>query len=126
MANKPVWHNDIERDAFIESNCARCFQPQEAEKRVLGTGDGCPHLARAALNKMPAAWTRRRNAVIGETYRCADHLDKPPTNRRGKAPADTVPLFDEPGEDVDFVPVEGWPSASDFGRKSKSKEGDHQ
>lgn len=123
---KPLWHNDIERDAFIESNCLRCFQPDEAAKRVLGTGPGCPHLVRAAAGKLPKAWTRRRNAVIGETFKCSDHLDKPPVNRRGTAPADTPPMFDDDQTNVDFVPVEGWPDAQAFGRKAKNDKGDHQ
>ena len=124
MAGKPVWHNDIERDAFIETNCRVCFQPDEAAHRVLGTGDGCPHLIRAAADRMPKAWERRRNAVMGETYRCSDFADKPPTKRRKTAPADTVEMFDvEPGE-IDFVPVDGWPSAEAFGKAKKSKD-DH-
>lgn len=126
MVAKPVWHNDIERDAFIETNCLRCFQPDQAKARVMGSGPGCPHLARAEQNKMPRVWTKRRNAVIGETYKCDDKLDKPPVNRRGNAPADTPPMFDAGPEDVDFVPVEGWPTAVAFGKKAKSKEGDHQ
>lgn len=123
---KPVWYNDIERDAFVETQCRRCFQPDEAAKRVLGTGPGCPHLARAEENKMPKAWTRRNNPVLGDTYRCADKMLKPKVNRRGTAPADTPPLFDDPiDETVGFVPVDGWPSAADFGRKVKDDKGDH-
>lgn len=122
---KKLWRNDIERDAFHESNCARCFQPDEAEKRVLGTGPGCPHLVRAETGKLPKAWTRRRGAALGETFRCSDHTKKPPVNRRGTAPADTPPMFEDLPTDVDFVPVENWPSAEDFGRKVK-KDGEHQ
>jgi hypothetical protein len=121
-----VWRNDIERDAFIESNCRVCFQTDEATKRVLDTGPGCPHLARAAKGKLPNAWTFRRTGAMGETYRCADFTAKPPVNRRGSAPANTVPMFDDLPEDVDFVPVEGWPSAEDFGRKKKDDKGEHQ
>ena len=126
MVSKPVWHNDIERNAFVETLCRRCFQPDESRKRVLGAGSGCPHLVRADQGKMPKPWTRRRNAVIGETFRCDDYLDKPPVNRRGTAPADTGSMFDVEPTDVDFVPVEGWPSAADFGRKVKNDKGDHQ
>jgi hypothetical protein len=79
-----VWKSQVERDAFVESNCARCFQPDEAMKRITGDGPGCPHLARAEQNKLPTPWTRRRNAVMGETYRCADFAPKAAVNRRGK------------------------------------------
>lgn len=126
MTAKPVWYNEIERNAFVETQCRRCFQSDEAAKRVTGRGPGCPHLARADDNKMPRVWTRRRNAVMGETYKCADRLDKPPVNRRGVAPADTPAMFDGGPDEIGFVPIEGWPTAEEFGRKTKSKEGEHQ
>lgn len=119
-----VWRNDIERAAFVESNCLRCFQPDEAAKRLTGNGPGCPHLARSMKNKMPAAWTRRRNAVMGVTFRCADFTPKPPVNRRAVSDEETPPMFDdiEPAEYL-LVPVEGW---EDYRAKAKKqKEGDH-
>lgn len=123
---KPVWRNDIERDAFVETNCRRCFQPDEAKKRVLDVGPGCPHLVRADAGKMPKVWTRRRDEEIGRTFKCDDYLARPPVTRRRNAPADTAPMFDDIPTDVDFVPVDGWPSATDFGRKVKDDKGDHQ
>lgn len=125
MVAKPVWHNDIERDAFIETQCRRCFQPDEARKRVMETGPGCPHLVRANDNKMPRVWTKRRNAAMGETYKCDDRIDKPPVNRRGNAPADTPEMFDVEPRDVDFVPVDGWPTAEAFGKAKKKDMKDH-
>lgn len=95
-------------------------------KRVTGAGPGCPHLLRAADGKLPKAWTLRRTAAMGETYRCADRQAKPPVNRRKKAAVEDVPMFDAPAEPVGFVPVEGWPSAADFGKAAKDEEGDHQ
>lgn len=120
-----VWRNDVERDAFIESNCARCFQPDEAMKRLTGDGPGCPHLARAAKNKMPAAWTKRRNAVMGETYKCSAFTPKPPVNRRAVSDEETPPMFEDlPEVDRTLVPVEGWPDY--LAEQRKSKDGDHQ
>jgi hypothetical protein len=93
MTPKPVWLNNIERDAWVEKNCRVCFQPDEALKRIMGDGPGCPHLTRAENNKMPSAWTRRRNAVKGETYRCADFQKRPAVNRRPKATAEVEPML---------------------------------
>lgn len=124
---KNVWRNAIEEQAFRETTCARCFQVDEAMLRAMGLGEGCPHLLRAAANKMPKIWIKRRgnDAVLGKTYKCADFLAKPPVNRRASAPADTTPMFDVDDTVVDFVPIENWPTAEDFGRKTQ-KETDHQ
>lgn len=127
-SSKRLWLNDVERDAFIEETCGRCFQPDEALKRLTGEGPGCPHLVRAAENKKPKAWTRRQgqHAVIGKTYRCDDFMDKPAVNRRGKAPADTPPMFaDMPSMDKSLVPVDGWPDYASLERQRKNQKDDH-
>lgn len=125
-ASKRVWLNDVERDAFIEHHCNNCFQPEEAMKRVVGMGPGCPHLARAAENKMPKAWTRRRNAEIGYAYKCEDFWPKPPVNRRKTAPADTPPMFEDmPPVDKSLVPVDGWPDYNSLERQRKNQKDDH-
>lgn len=109
MTAKPVWSHPVEEAAFKEKNCARCFQADEALLRVSGRGDGCPHLARAATGRLPAVWTKRRNATMGDTYRCSDQLKKPPVNRRASSPTETPVMFDvEPGP-LHLVPVDGWP-----------------
>lgn len=124
MTRKPVWQNDIERDAWVEKNCRICFQPDEALKRITNNGPGCPHLARAEQNKLPTPWTLRRNAVMGETYRCADFLKKPPVNRRAKAELDVEPLVLVDPAERHLVPVDGWPDYR--AEQRKSKDGDHQ
>jgi hypothetical protein len=121
---KDVWHNSVERDAWVERYCRVCFQPDEAMKRITGDGPGCPHLARAEQNKLPTPWTRRRNAVMGETYRCADFAPKPPVNRRQVSTEETPPLLEVPSDDRHLVPVENWPDYRSEQRKTK--EGDHQ
>jgi hypothetical protein len=148
MTPKPVWLNDIERDAWIERNCRICFQPDEAIRRVTDSGPGCPHLARSLENKLPTPWTRRRNAVMGETYRCSEFAPKPAVNRRGKVTEEIEPLFpidpigctrNDQGEvcncddarecgnayplERNLVPVDGWPDWR--AEQRKTKEGDH-
>lgn len=127
--SKPVWSHPIEEEAWREKWCRVCFQPDETWKRIDGVGDGCPLLARAAQNKLPTQWTRRRNAAMGDTYRCSDYTPRAPVKRRKSTPADTIPI-DEigfPVEPVDrnLVPVEGWPDAEAFGIKPPKGMGDH-
>lgn len=125
---KDVWQNALEEKAFREDTCRVCYQRDEAILRTTGAGEGCPHLMRASQNKLPTAWTKRRgnDAVLGKTYRCSDKTAKPAVVRRKTSPADTVPMFEPELIEVDFVPVEGWPSAEDFGKAKKSKDSDHQ
>lgn len=122
---KPVWANPIEEAAFRESTCRQCFQPDEAQHRVLGTGEGCPHLAKAAADKLPKVWTRKRLPVLGKTYKCDDFRGKPKTTRRRSQAAITEPLLDlEPDDGRVLVPVDGWPDWAAEERKTKG--GDHQ
>lgn len=114
-----LWRNDIERDAFIETNCRVCWQADRALERVLDQGDGCPHLNRANAGKLPTPWTKRRTAAMGDTYRCSAFEAKPPVSRRGVASADTETMFDIEAADTGFVPVDGWPTAEEFGRTTK-------
>lgn len=94
-------------------------------KRITDQAAGCPHLARSLQNKMPTVWTRRRNAVMGETYKCSAFTARPPVNRRGVSDEETPPMFDNlPTIDRTLVPVDGWPDY--LSEQRKSKEGDHQ
>lgn len=127
MTAKNVWANAIEEQAFRDDTCRRCYQVDEAILRTTGKGPGCPHLARAAQNKLPTVWTKRRGneAVMGKTYKCDEKLDRAPVNRRKTTPADTAPMLWVGEGDRNLVPVEGWPSAEDFGIKDKGKGSDH-
>lgn len=123
MASKPVWHNDIERDAWMEKHCRVCCQFAETIKRITGDGPGCPHLIRAEAGRLPAVWKKRRNAAMGDTYKCDEFLNKPPVNRRAVSREQSLPLFDvEPAAPV-LVPVDGWPDWRADARKQK--DGDH-
>ena len=75
-------------------------------------------------DKLPTPWTRRRNAVLGETYKCDAFVERAPSNRRKNAPADTAPMFDPEPVDRNLVPVDGWPDYR--AEQRKSKEGEHQ
>lgn len=74
---------------------------------------------------MPKPWTRRRNAVWGETYRCDEFTPQPPATRRRTADEATLPMFDDlEAADRNLVPVDTWPDYRAEARKQK--EGDHQ
>jgi hypothetical protein len=114
----------LELDMFVEVTCSRCFQPDEAAKRVLGSGDGCPLLKRARNGQMPGKWTRRRGEALGSTFKCAEYAPSAPTARRKRAVAEDVPMFDpEPVERL-LVPIEGWPDYAAEARRQR--DGDHQ
>jgi hypothetical protein len=121
---RAVWLNPIEEAAFREKTCRTCFEPNEALQRITGDGNGCPHLAHAALGKLPKPWTLRRNATMGDTYRCEARMAKPAVARRGIATADTAPMLDIDEGEYLLVPVDGWP---DYKAEAKrQKDGDHQ
>ncbi|MGE2714213.1 hypothetical protein ACQI4L_09160 [Mycolicibacterium litorale] len=111
--------------AWRESHCRRCYQPDEAMKRVVGSGPGCPLLQIAASGVVPEQWTKRRKAEMGNTYTCADFRKRPPVARKGRVePMPQEELFDapEPAEKL-LVPVEGWPDYAALQRKAGA---DHQ
>jgi hypothetical protein len=104
-------------DQFVEQRwrshwCDRCYQPDEAERRVLGKGDGCPIFARASLGEVPAEWKQGSASSAVMLYSCIEHLDRPPVHRRPRAKATGVQLemFSEPDREERFlVPVDSWP-----------------
>lgn len=117
---------ELELNLYIENTCSRCYQPDEASKRVLGVGEGCPILKRARRGQMSAAWKRRRghHGALGNTFDCAMFTPTPPTTRRKTATCETESMFDpDPGEKL-LVPVQGWPDYR--AEERKQKDGDHQ
>lgn len=124
MSAKPVWRSDVERDAWMEKHCRVCYRPEQARQRITGQGEGCPLLAKAERGRLPGAWERRRNAAMGDTYRCTEFLDKPPVARRAVSREESLPLFDEPDSaHLVLVPVEGWPDWR--AERVKAAGGDH-
>jgi hypothetical protein len=118
----------LELELFAEHTCSRCFHPAEAASRIAGRPHGCPLLRRAFdKGQMPGRWTRRRNAALGETFKCEDYLPRAASTKRktlaDNAQQDVLFADLDPGERA-LVPVEGWPDYRALARKSK--EGDHQ
>lgn len=119
--------SELELNLFVENTCSRCFQPDEANKRVLGVGGGCPILKRARRGQMSSAWKRKRNSGLGNTFECALFTPNPPSTRRKTVVVETEPLFDTTPyctDPVNLVPVEGWPDYRAEARRQR--EGDHQ
>lgn len=115
---------ELELNLYVETTCSRCFQPDEARKRVLGQGDGCPILKRARRGQMSAAWKRRRRGALGETFECSLFTPTPPSTGRRTAPVETESMFDVPESERLLVPVEGW---EDYrARERGQSEGEHQ
>jgi hypothetical protein len=120
----PVFSSRYEERAWRENHCDKCFQPDQALKRVADKGDGCPLLALAERGVKPEQWTKRRKAEMGNTYKCSDFAKTPPSQQRRRAPVQTEALFDDldPAEKM-LVPVDGWPDYKALQRKG---DGDHQ
>lgn len=90
-----VFPSDTSRKAWTESWCDRCHQPQQAELRLLGRGDGCPLLKYAdSTGLIPLLWKPRRGGGMGDTYTCDAYLDKPPIAKRRVSTEQTLPMFD--------------------------------
>lgn len=85
--------NRHEEQAWRETWCRRCYQPEEATARITLSGAGC-QLPIIAQHRVPTQWTRRRNPIMGDTYKCSDFLDKPAVDRRGVTEDQTESMFD--------------------------------
>jgi hypothetical protein len=106
-----VFANAHEERAFTDTWCSRCFQSDEALARIARKGAGCLLRQIAAAGSVPEKWAKRRNATLGNTYRCADFTKRPPVLRKGRAPE--LPqgeLFEAPASSEPLlIPVAGWP-----------------
>lgn len=120
-----VFASTHEERAWRDTWCHRCFQPDEALKRVVGDGPGCPLLKIAEGGTVPEQWTLRRRAEMGNRYRCADFIKRPPVARKGRV--EELPqeeLFDMPEQTEKLlVPVDGWP---DYAAQQRKGGADHQ
>lgn len=120
-----VFANPHEERAWRETWCARCYQPDEARRRLIKSGPGCPLLQIADGGVVPEQWIRRRKAEMGNTYRCADFRKRPPVVRKGAI--EELPqeeLFAAPeAESKLLVPVDGWP---DYRAQQRKAGADHQ
>jgi hypothetical protein len=107
--------------------CDRCYQPDEAQRRLLGKGDGCPIFARTLQGEVPAEWKQGSAASASVMlYSCIEHFDRPPVHRRPRAKATGVQLgmFSEPDRGKRFlVPVDGWPDYAAIARDTAKPPG---
>lgn len=104
-----LFRSDTHRTAWISRWCDSCFQPDQAQLRIQGTGNGCPILARALKSgRKPPQWDRTRSTDMETSIKCNEYSAKPAVVRRGTAFED-VPMFDVEPQDTLYVPVDGWP-----------------
>jgi hypothetical protein len=111
MRGVTVFANADEERAFTDTWCRRCFQSDETLKRIANKGTGCPLRQIAGGGAVPKKWTKRRNATLGNTYRCADFTKQPAVVHKGRAPElPQLELFNAPASTVRLlIPVAGWP-----------------
>lgn len=120
-----IFANTYEADAFRETWCDRCYQVDQATLRATGKGSGCPLLQAASVGALPAQWTRRRQAAMGNTYRCSEFAKRPPVTRKGsipEMPQEELFPIQEPADRL-LIPVEGWP---DYRAQKKASGVEHQ
>lgn len=116
-----LFRSNTHQEIWRQRWCETCFQPEEAQRRLMGKDAVCPIWEKAMrTNRKPVEWDRKPRATdMDRTIKCNEHTPKPPIKRRpgfgmkvaGGGPLD-VPLFDVTPykTDVGFVPVEGWPN----------------
>ncbi|ORA12611.1 hypothetical protein [Mycobacterium asiaticum] len=125
-----VFPGQVAQDLWRERWCGTCHQPDEATRRVLDHGPGCPILAQALKGTVPPEWRRyhshRHRHDAGDLYRCGGYLDRPPVYRRPRAKAKGVQeaLFDTPQPQQRLlVEVEGWPDYAVLARNAAEPPG---
>jgi hypothetical protein len=89
-----VFRDKYHETAFYENWCDRCSQPDEIAKRSGSNNLGCALRLTAECGAVPTQWTPRRNAAIGDAYKCHKYMDKPAVSRRAVAVSEDVPMFD--------------------------------
>lgn len=108
-----LFPNQTARDVWRGHWCERCFQPDEAAKRLHDRGPGCPIIAKALeRDRKPVEWVRNaRAATMSVAYGCNAFMKRPAVNRRATTECVTESLFDDEPIHVtrNLVPVEGWP-----------------
>lgn len=82
-------------EIWMESNCSRCFEPAQSEKRLTGRGRGCMILNAALTRKTPPAelTAGRSGALMADAFRCSRFAAKPSSTRPRVVVAD---MPDEP------------------------------
>lgn len=120
-----LFRNDTHQDVWIENWCHRCFQPDEAMRRIQGKDTICPILA-SALNtgRKPKQWDRMpRNDEMAKSIRCNAFQPRPALTKMKMAPNpifEDEPMFDIEPHNAAYIPVDGWPD------KPEPNEVEHQ
>lgn len=116
-----LFRNDTHQELWRQHWCERCWQPDEAARRVQGKDTVCPIWDKALTsNRKPVQWDRTRNDQMVNSIRCNEYTDQPPTTARQVSQETQVPMFDVPATGTNFVPVDGWPD-----KPTKHKGRDH-
>lgn len=113
-----LFRSKTHQEVWIDRWCHRCFQPNEAARRIQGAQTMCPILGKAlASGRKPPQWDRMPRAdEMERSIRCNSFQDKPADVRRTphqrqRDTTDDEPLFDVTpyATNIGLVPVEGWP-----------------
>lgn len=117
-----LFKNGTHQDIWIEHNCHRCFQPDEAARRTQGKDTMCPIIKRAINSgRKPKEWDRMpREKLMSKSIKCNAFQATPASTARAKAPEQDTSLFDTEEQPYILVPVDGWPD-----RPRAGKEVDH-
>lgn len=109
-----LFRSATHQELWIEFNCHRCFQPEEAARRLHGKETCCPILARAlSSGRKPPEWDRMPRAdEMTRTIKCNAYQARPPRNVRVfNKDYEEITMFDvdDMPQDISFVQVDGWP-----------------
>jgi hypothetical protein len=105
-AERKVFSTQVDEDIWRECWCRRCFQPNEALRRLFNHGSGCPIFAQAQQDVAPPQWDRGRGAIAAELYHCAEFLKEPAVLSVPKEkPLPQEELFSEPEHDQKWLPT---------------------
>jgi hypothetical protein len=111
VAGLTLFKNQTHQEVWVEMNCHRCFQPQEAQRRIQGKDTICPILNRALTSgRKPREWDRTRSDEMAKSIRCNAFQARPPRVKFYGNTYEQDSIFDV--DDLHhhgFVPVDGWP-----------------
>jgi hypothetical protein len=121
----PLFKSVTAQEVWVDHHCHRCFQPDEAMRRLHGKDTQCPIQKRALESqRKPVKWDRNTRARdMQSAYKCREFMRQPASTQRVKVnefDTDQDSLFEVAPVDYSFVPVDGWPD-----RPRKGGEGDH-
>jgi hypothetical protein len=108
-----LFKNPTHRSIWLENWCHRCFQPDEAMRRIQGKDTQCPILAGAlGTGRKPKEWDRMPRAdTMAKSIRCNAFSPRPELTKTKTVPNPLLepPMFDVEPHEISYVPVDGWP-----------------